>query len=77
MVTMTEYMLSVFGPFFADGKKQWCSNYQKHEKINANGIKDWLKESDIFILDRGFRDVLELLEDGGFTLVPHIPSKIF
>ena len=30
---------------------------------NANGIKEWLQKGDISILDRGFRDTLNSLED--------------
>ena len=33
---------------------------------NADGIMDWLQEGDIFILDRGFRDTLNSLEDDRF-----------
>lgn len=33
---------------------------------NANGIKEWLQKGDISILDRGFRDTLNSLEDDGF-----------
>lgn len=38
------------------------------KNLNVNGINDWLKESDIFILDWGFWDVFEFLEDGGFYI---------
>lgn len=34
-------------------------------KINVEDIKNWLSEDDIFIVDRGFRDVLFLFEDLG------------
>lgn len=34
-------------------------------KTNAEDIKNWLSEDDIFIVDRGFRDALPLLEDLG------------
>ena len=33
---------------------------------NANGIKEWLQKGDISILDRGFRDTLNSLEDDRF-----------
>lgn len=47
------------------------------KKINANEINGWLKEGDIFILDRGFRDVRGPLEDCGFTLnSPHSFQKL-
>lgn len=73
VVTTTGYILSVVGPFFADGKNNDAAIMRNMINTNADGINDWLKEGDIFILDRGFRDVLELLEDGGF----HTESPAF
>ena len=37
-------------------------------------FKSWLHESDIFIVDRGFRDVLGLLKSSGYE--PHMPSYL-
>lgn len=34
-------------------------------KSNVEDIKNWVKEEDVFIVDRGFRDSLQLLEDLG------------
>ena len=36
---------------------------------DPHGISTILKESDVFILDRGFRDVKEFLEEKGFKLL--------
>ena len=35
---------------------------------NVEDIKQWVQEDDIFIVDRGFRDLLELLEDLGIKV---------
>jgi hypothetical protein len=32
---------------------------------NVEDIKSWVREDDIFVVDRGFRDALELLKDLG------------
>lgn len=66
VVTTTEYILSIVVPFFADGKNNDAAIVRNMINTNADGINDWLKKGNIFILDRGFGDVLELLEDGGF-----------
>jgi hypothetical protein len=34
-------------------------------KCNINDIKGFVKDNDIFVVDRGFRDSLTLLEDLG------------
>jgi hypothetical protein len=34
-------------------------------KCNINDINDFVKDNDIFVVDRGFRDSLTLLEDLG------------
>ncbi|CAC5403211.1 unnamed protein product [Mytilus coruscus] len=34
-------------------------------KTNVEEIRDWVNEEDIFVLDRGFRDTIPLLEDLG------------
>lgn len=43
---------------------------------DKNGLKSLLKEGDVFILDRGFRDVKAYLESKGFTvLMPALKGK--
>jgi hypothetical protein len=32
-------------------------------KSNIDDVKDFLEEGDVLVVDRGFRDSLELLED--------------
>ena len=66
IVTTTGYIMSIIGPFFADGKNNDASMLRNILDKNADGIMDWLQEGDIFILDRGFRDILNSLEDDGF-----------
>ena len=66
IVTTTGYIMSIIGPFFADGKNNDASMLRNILDKNADGIMDWLQEGNIFILDRGFRDILNSLEDDGF-----------
>lgn len=37
-------------------------------EMNVEEIKDWIQEDDIFIVDRGFRDVEVLLSDIGIYI---------
>ena len=32
---------------------------------NVENVKEWIQEDDVFVVDRGFRDSLDLLEDLG------------
>ena len=63
------YVLDTIGPF--------CGN-ENDAKITEiifqklNDFKSWLHKSDIFIVNRGFRDVLGLLKSSGYE--PHMPS---
>ena len=65
------YVLDTIGPFYG------TDNDAKITKKIIDTISDlrtWLNEEDIFIVDRGFRDVLELLESSGFE--SHMPSYL-
>ncbi|XP_062577231.1 uncharacterized protein LOC134239089 [Saccostrea cucullata] len=65
IVTTTGYFVSILGPYLADNKNNDASILQHIIKTNAEDIRSWLSEDDIFIVDRGFRDALPLLEDLG------------
>lgn len=65
IVTTTGYFVSIQGPYLADHKNNDASILEHIMKTNAEDIKNWLSEDDIFIVDRGFRDALPLLEDLG------------
>ncbi|CAG2229897.1 unnamed protein product [Mytilus edulis] len=60
-VTTTGYFVSVMGPYLADNNEQ---------------IKSWLQKDDVFIVDRGFRDSIDLLEELGIqTEMPSFLKK--
>src|SRR5277367_3696956 len=45
-------------------------------KTNVEDVKAWLKEGDLFVVDRGFRDCLDLLHRLGFEPeMPHFLEK--
>lgn len=58
IVTTTGYFVSIQGPYLADHKNNDASILEHIMKTNAEDIKSWLSEDDIFIVDRGFRDAL-------------------
>ena len=45
-------------------------------KSNTENIQDWFEEGDVLVVDRGFRDVADLLEECGIkTHMPHFIGK--
>ncbi|CAC5387643.1 unnamed protein product [Mytilus coruscus] len=63
--TTTGYYVSVLGPYLADYRNNDASILTHMLKTNVEEIRDWVNEEDIFVLDRGFRDAIPLLEDLG------------
>ncbi|CAF3200987.1 unnamed protein product [Rotaria sp. Silwood2] len=61
------YIISAVGPYLSD----WYNNdasITKHILLsNKEEIHDWLVEKDIMIVDRGFRDCLDLVNSFGYT----------
>lgn len=68
------YILDVHGPFFADSRNNDAGMLQKEFENNANGLRQWLGENSILIVDRGYRDVLPLLNHLGIET--HMPSLL-
>ncbi|XP_062613814.1 uncharacterized protein LOC134275560 [Saccostrea cucullata] len=68
------YILSILGPYYA---KNNDTSITKHIlKTNSEGMKVWLNDNDIFIVDRGFRDVSAYLKEEGFNVeMPHYLQK--
>ncbi|XP_062618934.1 uncharacterized protein LOC134280537 [Saccostrea cucullata] len=65
VVTTSGYVVSVLGPYLADSKNSDAKILTHMIETNVEEIKDWIKEEDIFIVDRGFRDAETLLNDIG------------
>ena len=65
------YVLDTIGPFFGN-----TNNAKITEAIleKVDSLRTWLEESDDFIVDRGFKDVLELLKSSVYE--PFMPSYL-
>ena len=57
------YILSVHGPYFADGHNNDASITKHMFQTNAEDIKQWIKDGDVLVVDRGFRDAQTFLEN--------------
>ncbi|XP_052693754.1 uncharacterized protein LOC128172028 [Crassostrea angulata] len=68
VVTTTGYIVSVLGPYLADSKNSDANILNHMIRPNAEQMKEWVREGDIFVVDRGFRDSGEILNDLGITM---------
>ncbi|VDI47387.1 Hypothetical predicted protein [Mytilus galloprovincialis] len=63
VVTTTGYFVTVLGPYMADCKNNDAAILKHMFNTNVEDIKEWVQDNDVFVVDRGFRDSLELLDD--------------
>ncbi|KYN28908.1 hypothetical protein ALC57_01669 [Trachymyrmex cornetzi] len=68
IVSFTGYIVTIFGPYFADGKNNDANILTTLMRSDASELRSYLKPNDVFVVDRGFRDCLKLLEDLGFII---------
>lgn len=68
VVTPTGYIVSVLGPYLADSKNNDASILKPMIYHNAEELRSWLQEEDVFVVDRGFRDAQDVLKDVGIKL---------
>lgn len=61
------YILDVIGPYFADSSNNDAS-ITKHFLRHSHPARCWFKENDVFIVDRGFWDAVDFLEEAGFQV---------
>ena len=76
IVTTSGYIVSVLGPYLADGKNNDASIIKHIVGSNSEDIVDWMEDSDVLIVDRGFQDALDVLNECGYkTFMPPFLSK--
>lgn len=56
------YILSVLGLYFADGRNNDAAILEREYQRDVNAMRQWFQDGDIFLIDRGYRDVLPWLE---------------
>lgn len=61
------YILCVLGPYFSDSQNNDASILQKEFEENSQGIREWFREGDIILVDRGYRDAVPWLEEMGIN----------
>ena len=59
-----EYILKIHGPYFSDARNNDATMLQ-NEILNDERFNNWFQERDIAVVDRGYRDVIPLMEEFG------------
>ncbi|KAK3104579.1 hypothetical protein FSP39_005352 [Pinctada imbricata] len=57
------YILSILGPYRANGDNNDASITKHIFKSNQENLKNWIYANDVCVVDRGFRDSVEFLKD--------------
>ena len=65
VVTTTGYIVTIMGPYLANGRNNDASIVQHMWEKDVEGITDWLLQDDIFVVDRGFRVCSDFLNQCG------------
>ena len=58
------YVLESIGPYMSDGKNN-DAGLTKHIMTLNTDLTEWMAERDVCVVDRGFRDVVDIFEDMG------------
>ena len=65
IVASDDYLIDILGPYFANGRNNDAAILNKHVSKKDSHILKWSEENEILVLDRGFRDSLDLIESVG------------
>jgi len=70
------YILDAQGPYYADSRNNDAATLKDNLSRNPHGLKAFLQPGDVIIVDRGYRDCLEYLEELGLeTEMPRYPQR--
>ena len=76
LVATDGYILTVLGPYLADGKISDAKISEHMLNSNVEDITNWFEEDDVLVVDRGFRDAVDIFKDFGINAqMPHFLNK--
>ena len=76
LVATDGYILTALGPYLVDGKNSDAKITEQMLNSNVEDITDWFEEDDVMVVDRGFRDAVDILKDFGINAqMPHFLNK--
>ena len=70
------YILDIINPYFSDGLNNDAAILNRELQREGNLLREWFEEDDIFVVDRGYRDSIPILQELGInhkmpSLLPH------
>ncbi|KYN28329.1 hypothetical protein ALC57_02254 [Trachymyrmex cornetzi] len=68
------YILDIHGPYFSDARNNDAAVLEREFQNDAGALREWLGENAIIIVDRGYRDVLPLLQN--LVIETHMPPLL-
>lgn len=68
IVTTTGYFVSVMGPYLSDFKNNDANILKQIFATDTEEIKKWTRKGDIFVVDHGFRDSVDFLNELGTNI---------
>lgn len=68
------YIVDVHGPYFSDARNNDAAILLSEMEHDRNNIHQWVQNNDVFVVDRGYRDAVEFLEN--LQLNVEIPSML-
>ncbi len=64
------YIIHIDGPHMgANGDSQITKEMISKAQTQAESVFKWMRDNDLFIVDRGFYDCLDILRDMGFKVI--------
>lgn len=76
VVSTSGYFVSVIGPYLSDAQNNDAKILKHMFAHDKEEIVNWVKDGDIFVVDRGFRDSVDFLSDIGIkTEMPAFLKK--
>lgn len=72
IVTITGYIIDVLDPYFANGKNKDANIFTALLRPDSTKLRQWLEESDIFVVDRVLEIALVYLKTLNLFLRCHI-----
>jgi len=68
LVAPNGHILDVHGPYFSDSRNNDANILRDQLRDDIGGLRAWLEEGDIFLVDRGYRDAIQLLQQIGIRV---------
>ena len=76
IVATDDYILTVLGPNSCGWEKSDAKITEHMLKSNVEDITNWFEENDVLVVDRGFRDAVDILKKFGISArMPHFLNK--